>query len=884
MGILAKSLKVTPDDTPMMQQYQGIKKEYSDSILFFRMGDFYEMFNEDAKTASSILQIALTSRNKKSNPVPMCGIPHHSANLYITKLLKAGKKVAICEQTEDPKQAKGLVKREVVRVITPGTILDDNILDPKCDQFIASLYFGKNEIGLSVLDVSTGVFKITQINGDNALSILGDELQKLDPREIIIPDSFKNENRTWLPTGEVFVHTWEDRSFSFSEAYRNLVEHFKTQSLEGFGCENMKAAISSAGALIHYLGETQKSPLDHITALTPFPIHDYMALDQCTLISLELVQSSEGTRKNSLLDLLDLSLTPMGARRIREWILKPLIDAEKIQERLNIVEDFKDNPTSRKGLRNLLEQIFDLERLLGRITLSACNARDLVALKTSLKVFPDILEALKGYGSSPVQTYLENWDNLENIHDLIDHNIADDPPLGLKEGNLIKSSCNEELDRLKNITRQGKNWIAALELEEKKKTGIPVLKVGFNKIYGYYIEITKKHSDRVPAEYIRKQSLVNAERYISPKLKEYEEEITGAEEKIFALEQNLFEEIRSTVSLAGSRIQGMARIISEVDALSSFAETAHRYNYCQPEFTHDRNLVIENGRHPLIERIDPSVRFIANDTFLDSVEQQIMIITGPNMAGKSTYLRQVALIALMAQIGSFVPADKVSLAITDRIFSRVGAQDHLLKGQSTFMVEMNETANILNNATPDSLIILDEIGRGTSTFDGISIAWAIVEFLHKADQGGGPKTLFATHYHELTDLSRVLPGVKNFNVQVKEWNDEIIFLRKIVPGGTDKSYGIQVARLAGLPKRVLDRAHEVLFNLEQSEFDEVGIPKISHSENCDTKHSPGQLGLFSEPENPLIQKIKEIDPNQLSPREALEVLFELTERFKGDLK
>ena len=884
MGILAKSLKVTPDDTPMMQQYQGIKKEYSDSILFFRMGDFYEMFNEDAKTASSVLQIALTSRNKKSNPVPMCGIPHHSANLYITKLLKAGKKVAICEQTEDPKQAKGLVKREVVRVITPGTILDDNILDPKCDQFIASLYFGKNEIGLSVLDVSTGVFKVTQINGDNALSILGDELQKLDPREIIIPDSFKNDNRNWLPTGEVFVHTWEDGSFSFKEAYRNLVEHFKTQSLEGFGCENMKAAISSAGALIHYLRETQKSPLDHISALTPFPIHNYMALDQCSLTSLELVQSSEGTRKNSLLDLLDLSLTPMGARRIREWILKPLISSEKIQERLSIVEGFKDNPTSRKGLRDLLKQIFDLERLLGRITLSACNARDLVALKASLKVFPDLLEALKGYDSSPVQTYLENWDNLENIYDLIDHNIVDDPPLGLKEGNLIKSSCNEELDRLKNITRQGKNWIAALELEEKEKTGIPVLKVGFNKIYGYYIEITKKHSDRVPAEYIRKQSLVNAERYISPKLKEYEEEITGAEEKIFALEQNLFEEIRSTVSLAGSRIQGMARIISKVDALSSFAETAHRYNYCQPEFTNDRNLVIENGRHPLIERMDPSVRFISNDTFLDSVEQQIMIITGPNMAGKSTYLRQVALIALMAQIGSFVPADKASLGITDRIFSRVGAQDHLLKGQSTFMVEMNETANILNNATPDSLIILDEIGRGTSTFDGISIAWAIVEFLHKADQGGGPKTLFATHYHELTDLSRVLPGVKNFNVQVKEWNDEIIFLRKIVPGGTDKSYGIQVARLAGLPKRVLDRAHEVLFNLEQSEFDEVGVPKISRSKNCDTKHSPGQLGLFSEPENPLIRKIKEIDPNQLSPREALEVLFELTERFKDDLK
>ena len=838
------------------------------------------MFNEDAKTASGILQIALTSRNKKTNPVPMCGIPHHSANLYITKLLKAGKKVAICEQTEDAKEAKGLVKREVVRVITPGTILDDNMLDPKMDQFIASVFFGKHQIGLAALDVSTGVFKVTQIDGGTA--ILADELQKLDPKEIIIPDSIKDEARPWLPTGEVFVHTWQDWAFSFSEAYRNLIEHFKTQSLEGFGCENTEAAIAAAGALIHYLQETQKSALEHITTLTPFPIHNYMALDQCTLASLELVQSSEGTRKNSLLDLLDLSQTPMGARRIREWILKPLIDAEKIRQRLSIVEDFKNNPTERKDLRDLLKHIFDLERLLGRITLSACNARDLIALKTSLHVFPDLLEALKSYNSCPA--YLENWDNLDNIHDLIEQNITDDPPLGLKEGNLIKAGCNEELDRLKNITRQGKSWIAALELEEKEKTGIPVLKVGFNKIYGYYIEITKKHSDRVPAEYIRKQSLVNAERYISPKLKEYEEEITGAEEKIFAIEQKLFEEIRATVALAGSRIQAMARTISEVDALSSFAETAHRYNYCRPEFTNDRGLIIENGRHPLIEQIDPSVRFISNDTLLHSVEQQIMIITGPNMAGKSTYLRQVALITLMAQMGSFVPADKTSLGITDRIFSRVGAQDHLLKGQSTFMVEMNETANILNNATPDSLIILDEIGRGTSTFDGISIAWAIVEFLHKADQGGGPKTLFATHYHELTDLARVLPGVKNFNVQIKEWNDEIIFLRKIVPGGTDKSYGIQVARLAGLPKKVLDRANEVLFNLEQSEFDEVGVPKISHSENHENQHSSGQLGLFPDPENPLIQKIKEIDPNALSPREALEVLFELTQLLKDNLR
>ena len=884
MGVSAKSIRVTQDDTPMMQQYRSIKKEYSDSILFFRMGDFYEMFNDDAKTASSILQIALTARNKKTNPVPMCGIPHHSANLYITKLLKAGKKVAICEQTEDPKQAKGLVKREVIRVITPGTVLDDNVLDPKKDQFIASIYFGKNLIGLAALDVSTGVFKATQIDGANSLSLLADELKKLDPKEIIIPNSMIEEPHPWLPASEAFLHAGEDWTFSFSEAYRNLTEHFKTQSLEGFGCENMKAAISSAGALIHYLQETQKSAMEHITALTPFPIHNYMAVDQSTLASLELVQSSEGSRKNSLLDLLDISQTAMGARRIREWILKPLIDAEKIRERLNVVANFKNNPTERKKLRDLLKNIFDLERLLGRITLSACNARDVISLKTSLKVFPDIQNELKHFSSSSISSFLEEWDNLDDIYSLIDQNITDDPPLSLKEGNLIKSGCNEELDRLKKIIRQGKSWIASLETEEKEKTGIPVLKVGFNKIYGYYIEITKKHSDRIPAEYIRKQSLVNAERFISPKLKEYEEEITGAEEKIFAIEQKLFEEVRSSISLVGSRIQNMARIISEVDTLSSFAEIAHRYNYCQPEFTNERSLIIENGRHPLIEQIDPTVRFISNDTFLDSVEQQIMIITGPNMAGKSTYLRQVALITLMAQIGSFVPAEQARLGITDRIFSRVGAQDHLLKGQSTFMVEMNETANILNNATPDSLVILDEIGRGTSTFDGISIAWAIVEFLHKADQGGGPKTLFATHYHELTDLSRVLPGVKNFNVQIKEWNDEIVFLRKIVPGGTDKSYGIQVARLAGLPKIVLDRAQEVLFNLEQSEFDEIGVPKISHSDNQRNKYSSGQLALFPDPENPLIQKLKAIDPDDLSPREALDVIFQLHQLLKDTLK
>ena len=885
MVVSAKSQRVKQEETPMMQQYRGIKKDYPDAILFFRMGDFYEMFNEDARIASKILQITLTSRNKnQSNPVLMCGIPHHSSNLYITKLLKAGRKVALCEQTEDPKFAKGLVKREVVRIITPGTVLDDNMLDPKSEQLIVSLFISKEEIGLAALDVSTGNFKVTQFKREVTGSPLADELQKLDPKEILIPETLMAEPKPWLPSKNIFLHSWEDWTYSHSEALRNLLNHFKTQSLEGFGCETMDTAISAAGALIHYLHETQKSALEHINSITPFFVHDYMALDQTTVTSLELIQSSEGTRKNSLLSLLDESCTPMGARRIRDWIIKPLVDNEKIKRRLDIVSKFKSLPLNRQETRDYLVKIFDLERLLGKITLSVCNARDLVSLKNSIETFPDLFKALEKHESPQLLDYLKNWDNLESLYDLIEKNIVDDPPLGLKEGNIFKADCNEELDRLKDISRKGKSWIASLESEEKEKTGISVLKIGFNKIYGYYIEITKKHSDRVPKDYIRKQSLVNAERFISPKLKEYEEEITQAEEKIVELEQKLFENIRCEILLAGTRIQKMAGIISEIDALISFAEVAHRNNYCHPEILEDSSLKINNGRHALIEQIDAVNRFIPNDTCLDNHDQQIMVITGPNMAGKSTYLRQVALICLMAQLGSFVPAERVQMGITDRIFSRVGAQDHLLKGQSTFMVEMNETANILNNATPKSLIILDEIGRGTSTFDGISIAWSIVEYLHGTEKEGGPKTLFATHYHELTDLSRVLSGVKNYNIQVKEWNDEIIFLRKILPGGVDKSYGIQVARLAGLPKQVLDRAHEILFNLEQSEFDEVGVPKISRTENKDRLPNRGQLGLFPEPENPLIQKISEIDPNEMSPKQALDTLFYLSKIMRENSK
>ncbi len=875
------------EETPMMQQYHRIKRDCSDAVLFFRMGDFYEMFNEDAKIASRILEIALTSRSKnKANATPMCGIPHHSANGYISKLIKAGKKVAICEQTEDPKFAKGLVKREIVRIVTPGTVLDDSLLDPKSNHFLVSIFFGKDGLGLAALDVSTGFFKVTEISGDNAESLLRDELEKIDPKEILTPESAAettNGNAPWSANRNTFLNGCEDWTFSHGEAYRKLIEHFKTSSLEGFGCENLRYAISAAGALIYYLQETQKSALSHISSLSTYHIHNSMLLDQATIKSLELTQSSDGSRKNSLLDLLDATETALGARKIKEWILNPLVDRKVIMERLAQVGTFKENPLLRSEMRTHLQNIHDLERLVGRISLSICSGRDLIALKNSIETFPQVFSVLEQFQTS--SQYEDQWDNLGDIFKLIDEKIVDDPPVNLKDGHLIKPGCDDELDRLKSISRDGKSWIATLETKEKERTGIPTLKVGFNRIYGYYIEVTKKNIDRVPEEYIRKQSLVNAERYISPELKEYEIEITGAEDKISELELMLFQKIRQDIAKEGPRIQNMARIIGEIDALFSFAETAHRNNYCQPVIQEEPVLNLVNGRHPLVEQIDPLNQFIPNDVLLDAQENQIMIITGPNMAGKSTFLRQVALITLMTQIGSFVPADEAEVGIVDRIFSRVGAQDHLLKGQSTFMVEMNEAANILNNATFRSLIILDEIGRGTSTFDGISIAWSIVEYLHALNgERGGPKTLFATHYHELTELAMVLSGVKNFNVQVKEWNDEIIFLRKIVAGGADKSYGIQVARLAGLPETVLKRAFEVLDNLEKNEFDEVGQPRIFHREDAPRDVGPQQLLMFAEEHSPVLRKLDDLDPDDLTPKRALDLIFELKDLRKNQSK
>ncbi|MFQ5671887.1 MAG: DNA mismatch repair protein MutS [Nitrospinales bacterium] len=868
----------------MMRQYQRIKKDHPEAILFFRMGDFYEMFNQDAVTASRILEIALTSRNKnKSNAVPMCGIPYHAANAYIARLIKNGKNVAICEQTEDPKAAQGLVKREVVRVITPGTVLDDNLLDPKSHHYLAALYLDRDGFGLAALDVSTGLFKVTEFSGENAESLLTDEIDKLDPREIIVPQSTEaNGGKTaGLKNQDCCLQTVEDWSFSHGHAYPLLLDHFKTQSLEGFGCDHLRKAVSAAGALIQYLRDTQKSTLDHINSISTFNLHQFMLLDQSTVHNLELVQSVGGRRAGSLLDLLDLSCTAMGARRIREWILKPLVEIREIENRQEIVEEFNADFMRREEVRRHLKQVYDLERLLGRISLTMGNARDLAALKSSLRGLPDLLELLRDRQSPALAKYTDSWDNLEDLFDCIDRMIVDDPPLNMKEGNIIKPGCDDELDRLKSVSREGKQWIASLETREKERTGIPLLKIGYNKIYGYYIEITKKNLDRVPPDYIRKQSLVNAERFVSPELKQYEEDILGAEEKIAALEHKLFQMTRERVAAQGRRIQAMAGTISEIDALLAFAEAAHQGRFSRPRISGDDTLRIENGRHPLVERTGPDGSFIPNDTLLNCKENQIMIITGPNMAGKSTYLRQVAIITLMAQIGSFVPAEQAEIGVVDRIFSRVGAQDYLLKGQSTFMVEMNETANILNNASPKSLIILDEIGRGTSTFDGISIAWSIVEYLHGPGHIGA-KTLFATHYHELTDIASFLDGVKNFNIQVKEWNDEIIFLRKIAPGSADKSYGIQVARLAGLPSQVLQRAREILFNLEKNEYDEVGAPKIGRSSTAPADDSPSQLTLFNSSPNPLYQKLVENDPDTLTPRQALDLIYELYRLAKGE--
>ena len=833
------------ETTPAMKQYQNIKGDYPDSILFFRIGDFYEMFFDDAITASKALNITLTSRDKnKENPVPMCGVPHHAVDIYIGRLIRKGFKVAVCEQMEDPKTVKGVVKREVIRVITPGTVLNPHLLGEKENNFFISLYPDQRGYGLAVIDISTGDFRIAEFsdssdasNGD-LIKRLKNEFLKLEPKEILVPKSFLNNSDSKLQTLNselsAAVNSCEEWVYDYDYAYKTLLSQFKTVSLDGFGCEGMPLAISAAGAAIYYFKATQKSPLTHLYRISLLKSDEYMNLDFSTQRNLELTRRSyDGSKEGSLLGLLDLTVTSMGGRRLKEWLLKPLLNADKIKTRHDTVGKLKDSHRTREEIRDNLNKILDMERLTARITLSAANARDLIALKNSITPIKTIKELLEKIPSEIFKGMLSEWDDLTDIEKLIDISIKDEPPLSLKDGGLIKDGYSKELDELRSISRDGKEWIVRMEGRERERTGIANLKVSYNKVFGYFIEITKKHLSKVPEGYVRKQTVATGERYISQELKEYEDKILGAEEKIKSIEYQIFEEIRKRIAEEGKRILKMAGIISEIDVLASLAEVASRYDYTCPSINENDTIEIIDGRHPILERIIEGERFVPNDTCLDSHSNQIMIITGPNMAGKSTYMRQVALIVLLSQTGSFVPAREAKVGIVDRIFTRVGAQDYLQKGQSTFMVEMNETANILNNATSRSLIILDEIGRGTSTFDGISIAWSVVEYIHNNTKA---KTLFATHYHELTELSMTLDSVKNYNIAVKEWNDEIIFLRKIAVGGADKSYGIQVARLAGLPKEVIERAREVLNNLENKEFDEGGRPRLTKKSG--TKESP----------------------------------------------
>ncbi len=877
-----------------MKQYREIKRQHLDAILLFRMGDFYEMFDQDAVTASKVLEITLTARNKsKGIETPLCGFPYHAVEGYIAKLIRRGFKVAVCEQVEDPKLAKGIVKREVIRVVTPGAVLDSNLLDAKDNNYLASLYPAKDGFGLSFLDISTGDFFMAGIAGADNLAELDTMLARFTPREIILPkgQEIGAGLSGLLRQYTQAINACDDWTFDRDSALRTLLDHFKVSSLEGFGCGCMKHGISAAGAALRYIEETQKTGLTNIGRIQPFLAREFMVLDGSCQRNLELVKNIyDGSSRGTLLSILDFTATPMGGRRLREWLLNPLMDAREIEQRLDAVAELKNDHQLRSELRTAFGMVYDLERLISRVSLGAANARDLLALKQSFSALPNMKRLLSRCESKLVFGMVSGWDDLQDVFGLIDKAVSDDPPYTLREGRLIKKGYSSELDDLRSISTEGKDWIIGIERRERERTGINSLKVSYNRVFGYYIEVTKANLANVPADFIRKQTLANAERFITPELKEYEDKVLGAEEKILDLEYRLFQEVRETVAGSTVRVQDMARRLAVLDCLVSLAETAARNNYTRPVILEGDTLKIVEGRHPVIEQLSLEERFIPNDTILDCEENQLLILTGPNMAGKSTYMRQVAMITLMAQMGGFVPAREAQVGLVDRIFTRVGASDFITRGQSTFMVEMNETANILNNATDRGLIILDEIGRGTSTFDGISIAWAVAEYIHTKLRA---RTLFATHYHELTELALTMDRVKNYTVAIKEWNDQIIFLRKVVEGGADKSYGIQVARLAGLPPAVIRRAKEVLANLEKAEFNDLGEPIAAHKDRegggVRTESGNGkmiestepQLGLFASDAGLLFKEIADLNLDSMTPLDAMNKLHELKKRING---
>ena len=881
---------MTGELTPMMKQYMQTKEEYKDCILFYRLGDFYEMFFDDALTASKELEITLTGKNcGLEERAPMCGIPYHAVDSYLNRLVSKGYKVAICEQVEDPKTAKGIVKREVIRVVTPGTNLDTQGLDETKNNYIMCIVYMADRYGLSVADVTTGEYLVTELDSQTKLM---DELYKFMPSEIVCNEAFYMsgldlddlKNRLHMA-----IYSLEAWYFDDALCRETLQEHFKVASLEGIGLSDYECGMIASGALLKYLEETQKNSLSHMSRLTRYATGNYMVLDSATRRNLELVETlREKQKRGSLLWVLDKTKTAMGARTLRKYVEQPLIDKKSIVKRLDAVAELKDNAICREEIREYLNPVYDLERLVGKITYQSANPRDLIAFQSSLSMLPSVKCILKDMESDLLKEIYEELDPLEELCDLVGRAIQEEPPLAMKEGGIIKDGYNEEVDRLRKAKSEGKNWLADLETKEREKTGIKNLRIRYNKVFGYYLEVTNSFKDLVPDYYTRKQTLANAERYIIPELKELEDTILGAEDKLCALEYELYCEVRNTIAAELTRIQRTAKAVAKLDVIASLALVAERNNYVRPKINEKGVIDIRDGRHPVVEKMIPNDMFIANDTYLDDKKQRISIITGPNMAGKSTYMRQAALIVLMAQLGSFVPASSANIGLVDRIFTRVGASDDLASGQSTFMVEMNEVANILRNATSKSLLILDEIGRGTSTFDGLSIAWAVVEYISNSKLLGA-KTLFATHYHELTELEGKISNVNNYCIAVKEKGDDIVFLRKIVKGGADKSYGIQVAKLAGVPDPVINRAKEIVEELVTADI--IGKVKDIAIQGSETKKKTQkkldevdltQFSLFDTvKDDDVLNELKELDISHMTPMDAMNKLYQLQNKLRN---
>lgn len=875
--------------SPMMVHYCQTKCAYKDSILFYRLGDFYEMFFEDAKTVSRELELTLTGKDcGLSERAPMCGIPYHAAETYINRLIDKGYKVAICEQVEDPKTAKGIVKREVTRVVTPGTNLNMQELDEGKNNYLMAIVCVGDHFGVSTADITTGDCYVTEIDEERKL---WDEINKFLPAEIICNDAFLvsgvdvDDLRNRLHISVFALESWY---FGDDLCKQTLLEHFKISSLEGLGLADYDSGVIAAGSLFRYLLDTQKNTMEHMNKIIPYTTDRYMVIDSSSRRNLELVETlREKQKRGSLLWVLDKTKTAMGARMLRSFVEQPLIDADAINERLDAVTELNMQAMLREEIREYLNPVYDLERLVSRISYRSANPRDLLAFKMSLEMIPHIKNLLANFTSPLLVRINEQMDGLEDLYTLLEASITEDPPLAVKEGGIIREGYNEQVDTYRNSKTQGKSWLAQLEAEEKEKTGIRNLKIKYNKVFGYYLEVTNSFKNLVPEYYTRKQTLTNAERYITPKLKELEDMILGAEDKLFALEYDLFCQVREELAAQIPRIQETAKAIAQLDVYASLSVVAQRNNYVRPTVNTKGVIDIKNGRHPVVEKMINNDMFIANDTYLDNGSKRVSVITGPNMAGKSTYMRQTALIVLMAQIGSFVPAEKAKIGVVDRIFTRVGASDDLASGQSTFMVEMTEVANILRNATAKSLLILDEIGRGTSTFDGLSIAWAVIEHISNTKLLGA-KTLFATHYHELTELEGKIPGVNNYCIAVKERGDDIVFLRKIVKGGADKSYGIQVAKLAGVPDSVLDRAKELVDELvhtditstfkDLAENSRKTKPKAVHYDEVDLE----QISLFDTVQDQDIkEELKNLDITMLTPMDAMNTLYRLQNKLKN---